>query len=182
MKIISGKYKGKKIDGYDLNGTRPTMDRVKESLFAMIQDYVKGSVVLDLYSGSGNLAIEAVSNGCKYAYLNDISNDSIKVINNNINSLNIKNVSISKKDASLLLKDLINNKIKLDIIFLDPPYDTNEIDKTLTLINNNIQILSKSALIVCETTISINYEKYDKLIVYKNKKYGQKHVNILKIK
>ena len=57
MKVISGKYKGKKLLGYDLNGTRPTMDRVKESVFASIQDYIKDSIVLDLYSGSGNLAI-----------------------------------------------------------------------------------------------------------------------------
>ena len=54
MKIISGKYKGKVIKGYDLEGTRPTMDRVKESVFAIIQDKVKGSIVLDLFAGSGN--------------------------------------------------------------------------------------------------------------------------------
>lgn len=182
MKIISGKYKGKKLEGYDLLGTRPTMDRVKESLFAMVQDYIKGSIVLDLYAGSGNLAIEALSNGAKYAYLNDCSNDAIKVINNNINSLNIKDVSISKKDASLFIKELINTNKEIDIIFLDPPYDTDEIDKILTLINKNTKILSNNALIICETTHSINYDKYDKLIIYKSKKYGQKYVNILKLK
>ena len=63
MKIISGKYKGRVLKGFDIVGTRPTMDRVKESLFAMIQDYVKDAIVLDLYSGTGNLAIEAISNG-----------------------------------------------------------------------------------------------------------------------
>ena len=61
MKIISGKYKGRKIDGYDIDGTRPTMDRVKESLFATIQSYIPDSVVLDLFSGSGNLGIEATN-------------------------------------------------------------------------------------------------------------------------
>lgn len=59
MKVISGVYKGRKIEGYDINGTRPTMDRVKESLFATIQDYLNDSIVLDLFSGSGNLGIEA---------------------------------------------------------------------------------------------------------------------------
>ena len=54
MKIISGKYKGRIIEGYDIEGTRPTMDRVKESLFATIQDYLDESIVLDLFSGSGN--------------------------------------------------------------------------------------------------------------------------------
>ena len=66
MKIISGKYKGRNLLGFDLDGTRPTMDRVKESLFGMIQLYIDDSIVLDLFSGSGNLAIESLSNGSKY--------------------------------------------------------------------------------------------------------------------
>lgn len=61
MKVISGTLKGRKIEGYDLEGTRPTMDRVKESLFAMIQEKIKGSICLDLFSGSGNLGIEEIS-------------------------------------------------------------------------------------------------------------------------
>ena len=61
MKVISGLYKGRNLEGYNLDGTRPTMDRVKESLFAMIQDYIENSIVLDLFSGSGNLGIEALS-------------------------------------------------------------------------------------------------------------------------
>ena len=65
MKIISGKYKGRNLLGHELDGTRPTMDRVKESLFAMIQDYLEDSVILDLFSGSGNLGIEALSNNAK---------------------------------------------------------------------------------------------------------------------
>ena len=60
MKIISGKYKGRILKGFDIFGTRPTMDRVKESIFFFFQDYVKDSIVLDLYSGTGNLAIEAI--------------------------------------------------------------------------------------------------------------------------
>ena len=63
MKIISGKYKGRNIEGHNLDGTRPTMERVKESLFAIIQNYLDGAVVLDLFSGSGNLGIEALSEG-----------------------------------------------------------------------------------------------------------------------
>ena len=182
MKVISGKYKGKKLKGYDLIGTRPTMDRVKESLFATIQDYIKNSVVLDLYAGSGNLAIEALSNGAKHAYLVDISSDAIKVINDNVNSLNIENCTILKGDASTILYDLINQSIKPDIIFLDPPYNSNEIDKILNIINDNTNILTNTSLIICETTNSINYDKYDKLITYKCKKYGDKYVNILKLK
>ena len=65
MRIISGKYKGRVLKGYTLKGTRPTMDRVKESLFASIQDYLDNSVCLDLFAGSGNLGIEALSMGAR---------------------------------------------------------------------------------------------------------------------
>ena len=71
MKVISGLYKGRIIEGFDMDGTRPTMERVKESLFATIQNNINGAVVLDLFSGSGNLGIEALSEGAKYAYLVD---------------------------------------------------------------------------------------------------------------
>lgn len=182
MKVISGKYKGKKLDGFNIDGTRPTMDRVKESVFASIQDYIRESVVLDLYAGSGNLAIEALSNGAKKAYLVDISNDAIKVINNNIKSLNIDNAVVLKEDAKDALINFINNNKTFDIIFLDPPYETDEIDKILSIINDNISLLSQNGLIVCETTKSINYDKYTKLKIYKCKKYGVKCINILKIK
>ena len=66
MKVISGIYKGRVLEGFTIDGTRPTMDRVKESLFAMLQNYITGSVVLDLFSGSGNLGIEALSEGASF--------------------------------------------------------------------------------------------------------------------
>ena len=80
MKVISGIYKGRVLEGFTIDGTRPTMDRVKESLFAMLQNYITGSVVLDLFSGSGNLGIEALSEGASYAYLVDSNRKATKVI------------------------------------------------------------------------------------------------------
>ena len=87
MKIISGKYKGRNLQGFDIVGTRPTMDRVKESLFAMIQTWLNDAVVLDLFAGSGNLGIEALSQGAKYAYLVDKNRKAYRVIQNNISNL-----------------------------------------------------------------------------------------------
>lgn len=182
MKIISGKYKGRVLKGFDMDGTRPTMDRVKESLFASIQDYIKDSVILDLYSGTGNLAIEAISNGAKEAYLADNKKQAINTINDNIKMLNINNANVILNDASIALNTFIENKLSFDIIFLDPPYQTNELDKVLTIINNNIEVLKDDGLIVCETELKIDYSKYDNLYVYKEKKYGSKIVNILKKK
>ena len=93
MKVISGTLKGRNIEGYTLDGTRPTMDRVKESLFAMIQDYIKDSSVLDLFAGSGQLGIEAISNGANICYFIDHNNEVVKTLNRNIINLNIKDKS-----------------------------------------------------------------------------------------
>ena len=83
MKIISGKYKGRVLEGFELKGTRPTMDRVKESLFAMIQNNILDSTVLDLFSGSGNLGIEALSEGAKFSYFVDSNKKACQTIKNN---------------------------------------------------------------------------------------------------
>lgn len=180
MKIISGKYKGRILKGYDMIGTRPTMDRVKESVFAMIQDYIKDSIVLDLYSGTGNLGIEAISNGANKSYLIDNNKIAINTIKDNIKMLNIDNTNIINSDAMDALRSFINQNIVFDIIFLDPPYQTNELDKALTLINDNIFLLNNDGLIVCETELEIDYEKYKNLYIYKSKRYAKKSVNILK--
>lgn len=182
LKIISGKYKGRTLKGFDINGTRPTMDRVKESMFAMIQDYIKDSIVLDLYSGSGNLAIEAISNGCTKAYLVDNNKIAINTINENVKMFNINNAIVIKDDAKNILNKFINDNKIFNIIFLDPPYQTEEIDNILTIINDNTKILSNNAIIVCETELILDYDKYTNLAIYKTRKYGQKYVNILKPK
>lgn len=178
MKIISGKYKGRTLNGFDIEGTRPTMDRVKESVFAMIQDYIPNSVVLDLYAGTGNLAVEALSNGALSAYLVDNSKTAINTINKNINMLNIDNANVIRSDASLALKDFIKNKVKFDIIFLDPPYQTEEINTALKKINNN-DLLNDNAIVVCETQREIDYSKYNNLAVIKTRNYGPKTVTVL---
>lgn len=182
MKIISGKYKGRILNGFNINGTRPTMDRIKESVFAMIQDYVKDSIVLDLYSGSGNLGIEAISNGALKAYLVDNNKLAIDIINENIKALNISNAKVIKEDAINVLNNFIKENKSFDIIFLDPPYITNELDKTLSILNENNALLNEYGIIICETTLDINYDKYNNLMIYKTRKYKDKTVSILKRK
>ena len=87
MRVISGKYKGKKIDGFDIEGTRPTQDRVKESLFGIIQNDIADSICLDLFAGSGNLGIEALSNGASECYFIDNNSKCIDIIKKNLNGI-----------------------------------------------------------------------------------------------
>ena len=176
MKVISGKYKGRKIEGFDIEGTRPTMDRVKESLFATIQNYIKESVVLDLFSGSGNLGIEALSEGARYAYLVDKNIKCIKTINKNINNMGIENVKVLNMDYKLALKQI--NK-KLNLIFLDPPYKTSLIEESLKLIDE-YDLLSDDGLIVCESDDVDKIIYSNKYTAIKEKRYGDKYIVLLK--
>ena len=179
MRVISGVLKGRKIEGYDIEGTRPTMDRVKESVFGSIQDYIKDSIVLDLFAGSGNLGIEAISNGSKYCYFIDNNVKCINIINKNINNFNIKDkASVLNMDYNKGIKYFSENNIKFDIIFVDPPYDYNNINKCIRKILE-YNILNKNGLLVLEfrsDKIDID-EKIFK--IKKNKKYGDKYIYIL---
>ena len=179
MKIISGKYKGRNIEGYDIVGTRPTMDRVKESLFATIQNYIDDSIVLDLFSGSGNLGLEALSEGAKYAYLVDHNFKAIKTINKNLTTIGIKEAEAINMDYKKALSYFKDKNIKFDLIFLDPPYNTDYIEKSLELISE-YNLLNDDGLIVCESDdlSRIVYNEMYKAV--KDKKYGDKYVVLLK--
>ena len=87
MRVISGKYKGKVLKGFGFDGTRPTMDRVKESLFAIIQNKINESICLDLFAGSGSLGIEALSNGAAFCYFSDNNKAIIDIL-----EFNLKNI------------------------------------------------------------------------------------------
>lgn len=176
MKIISGKYKGRNIEGFMIDGTRPTMDRVKESLFAMIQNYINESNILDLFSGSGNLAIESLSEGAKSITLVDSNYKAIKVINNNLKNIGIDNAKVLNMDYKKAIETL---KEKFDIIFLDPPYKTNYIEEAIKLITK-YDILSNEGIIVCESDSLDRIIYDDNYKVIKDKKYGDKYIVILK--
>lgn len=179
MKIISGIYKGRKLKGFSIDGTRPTMDRVKESLFGSIQNYIKNSIVLDLFSGSGNLAIEALSEGASFAYMVDRNNKAVSVINDNIKNIGIDNSKVLCMDYSNALKLFFKENNKFDVIFLDPPYNTDYIKKSIILIDK-YSLLNDNGLIVCESD-NINKIVYpSNFISFKEKKYGDKYIVLLK--
>ena len=171
MRVISGKYKGKMINGFNINGTRPTMDRVKESLFGMIQNEINNSICLDLFAGSGSLGIEALSNGAKKCYFIDNNKEIIKILKNNLE--NIDNSIIIKDDFENFLK---TTNQKFDIIFLDPPYKLNLITKAIDIIVQK-ELLNENGLIICEYE---NESIITDLELIKEKKYGSKNIKIFK--
>lgn len=182
MKVISGILKGRNIDGYNIEGTRPTMDRVKESVFAMIQSNLKGACVLDLFAGSGNYGIEAFSNGAKKIYSNDYNRKCIEVIKKNLIRFNIlDNFELLNFDYLKCLNYLNEKNIKFDLVFLDPPYEMMIYKRVINYLSEKM-MLNDGALIICETTDANlgNSAKFDNLELIKSKKYGEKYVLIYK--
>ncbi len=179
MKVISGRLKGRIIKGFDNPKTRPTMDRVKESLFAMIQSFTSNSDVLDVFSGSGNLVIEAISQGASSACCNDIDKKAYQTIKENIKQLELTTcVEVYHLDYKKFLEVLKDKKKKFDIIFLDPPYQTNYIKEALELILK-YQLLKEKGIVICESDslskilYSADYQ------ILKQKRYKDKFIVIL---
>ena len=167
MRVVAGKYRGKKLKEFDLQTTRPTLDRVKESIFNLIQFDIQGSVVLDLFSGTGALGIEAISRGAEKTFLVDYNNDAIKIINENLKGIEA-NYIVVKNDYLTFLE---NTNEKFDIVLLDPPYNTDYGVKSIEiLIAKNL--LNSNAIIIFETSenkiVNFNYEGF----TVKQKKYG----------
>lgn len=180
MKIISGKYKGRNLKGYTLKGTRPTMDRVKESLFATINLKLENSTCLDLFAGSGALGIEALSMGAKEVIFVDREYMAVKTIKTNLNMLNESiNTTILNMDYLKALEKL--SPKKFDIIFLDPPYKTDYLMHSLERIKD-LKLLNKEGIIILESDDLNKLEHDDYYEEIKTKKYGDKYIKIIKKK
>lgn len=175
MRIISGKYKGRNILGYNIIGTRPTMDRVRESLFAMIQNKVKNSICLDLFAGSGSLGFEALSQGADTCYFVDKNPYVIKTLKENQKQLNItENVFLLEMDYKKALSLFKQKQIQFDIIFLDPPYNDYLLKPALQLIEE-YQLVKQDGFIICE----YENESFDSsYFLFREKKYGDKKIRI----
>ena len=173
MRVISGNFKSRILKGHKLKNTRPTMDKIKESVFSMIQNDVKDSIFLDLFSGSGSIGIEALSNNAKICYFVDNDIEDLKTIQENIKDLDLIEKSvILKLDYKKALLYFFNNNIKFDIIYLDPPYNKNYVQNSIELIEEYNLLNNK---LICEFENEIINTKY-KLI--KEKKYNTKNIHI----
>lgn len=150
MRIIAGKFKGRSLITMKDKSIRPTTDRVKESIFNLLQGYVEDAKVLDLFAGSGALGIEALSRGADSVTFADRSNDSIETINTNLKKVNGK-INVIRKDFLSTIDYLSARKEKFDLIFLDPPYKQgldkiaiDKIDECGILVEDGIIVVERS--------------------------------------
>lgn len=175
MRIVAGKFKSRIINAPMGDNTRPSSDKTRQAIFNVIAPYVYDANVLDIFSGSGALAIEAISRGAKKATMIDNNLEAIKCINSNISSLKINDQCVVINGDYKVIEKLSES---FDIILLDPPYKLNVIDEIIKIIEEK-ELLNENGIIVFESDEEhvINYEVNGYVI--KNKKYGIAHVTFL---
>ena len=174
MRVISGTARGTKL--YSLEGldTRPTLDRVKESLFNIINFEIRDSKFLDLFAGSGAIGIEAASRGAKSVVMCEKSKEAVDIIDKNIEKTKLnENIKLYNMDYEKCIIDKIDEKF--DIIYLDPPYKTDFVYRALELMLEK-NIIDNQTIIIIETDIEqIVENQIEKLSLteFNKKKYGR---------
>ena len=145
MRIVAGKYRGKKLNSPSHN-IRPTLDMVKQAIFTRLQFFVEDSEVLDLFAGSGALGIEALSRGAKFVTFCDKDFQSIRLIKENLKLLKEENFKVIQGDYKTILNSLTT---AFDLIILDPPFASGYYDDALNIIFER-KLLKPNGIIVCE--------------------------------
>lgn len=183
MRIIAGKARGHKlITPKDFN-IRPTTDRVKESVFNIIQDYIYDSIVVDLFAGTGNLGIEALSRGAQKVYFIDRCKESIKIIKENLTKTKFTmKAEVLLEDTITGLNKLCHKDVQADVIFMDPPYNKGLPAVILEKIDEK-GLLHSSGIIVVEHSKEEKLpEEFNNIICIRKKDYGRISVSFYKEK
>lgn len=182
MRIISGKLKGRQLVSFNADHIRPTTDRVKESVFNILAGNLIEARVLDLFSGTGNLAIESFSRGAKYVECVESHKLSLRIIRENLQKLNIeKDIRVISKDVFSYLKSYALDKNsaddssrKFDVIFIDPPFTETLAHKCMSSIQN-CDILSSDGVIVIESKKKERIDDvYGRLFLLDRRTFGDK--------
>lgn len=177
MRVITGTARGRRLITLEGNDTRPTTDRVKEALFSIIQFEIEGRAVLDLFAGSGQLGIEALSRGAKSAVFVDGSKKAAEVVKKNLESTAFsRSASVVCGDAFAFLK---SRGEKFDIAFLDPPYSTGLLQKALESVP---RVMNKSGVIICESPDSETMpESAGDFTLQKRYRYGKVSLSVYRV-
>ncbi len=174
MRVITGSARGRRLitpEGYD---TRPTGEKVKEALFSAIHFDLENKRVLDLFAGSGQLGIEALSRGADYCVFIDNGREACEVVKANLEATGLKQKAlVSAMDAKMFL---LHSRDTFDIVLLDPPYKKGillEIEEALK------KVISENSIVICETERNEELpEVFASLPIYKDKRFGETRLRI----
>ncbi|MCY6959484.1 16S rRNA (guanine(966)-N(2))-methyltransferase RsmD [Clostridium brassicae] len=173
MRIIAGKAKGRTILPPDGMQTRPTLDRVKENIFNIIQNRTLDAVIIDVFAGTGSLGLEAASRGAKECYLVDKHPTTFQRLKKNVESLKFEDFcSCLNMDSYDALREVSRRGKVFDLIFIDPPYAKEMIPPAMEIVFEK-KLLRKDGLIVTKIDSSENiYEGYKDIVLINKRKYG----------
>lgn len=177
MRVITGTARGRVLKTLEGEDVRPTTDRVKEAIFSIIQFELEGRRVLDLFAGSGQLGIEALSRGAAYATFTDMSAESVDVVKKNLISTKLEsNAEVIRTEAVTFLK---GNRKKYDIVFMDPPYSKGILQNTLPYVVKNV---NDGGVIVCEHPYGEEMpQTVGGFSIYRDYKYGKIGITVYRI-
>jgi 16S rRNA (guanine966-N2)-methyltransferase len=185
MRIIAGEFKGRRLHRFDGKETRPTSDRLRESIFNILAFRIRQTTVLDLFSGTGAMAIEALSRGADSALLVDDSPPAISLMTQNIRSLNLENKArVQRWDITHNLNFLKNIRPLFSLVFMDPPYDKNLINPTLIHLLQSASLAARACIVIEHSVrepVSVHYPELDlpELDLYDQRTYGKTMVSFL---
>ncbi len=182
MRVIAGTARSLRLKAPDGMDTRPTTDRIKETLFNMLQPYLSGALFVDLFSGSGSIGIEALSRGARHAYFVENEKRALSCIQENLQFTHLaEQATIVKTDVLSALYGIHENEA--DIIFMDPPYDCGHVERVLAVLKA-LPWVTENTLIVIETSLRTDISGLESLgfSVEKEKRYKtNRHVFCRKI-
>lgn len=180
MRVISGEFRGRRLAMVPGTTTRPTADKVKESMFNMLGPYFDGGTAVDLYAGTGGLGIEAVSRGIEHAILVDSAYAAIKTIKENVAITKAPDkFTIKKEPVARTLAEFAANNTQFDLIMMDPPYAKQQALAQLEQIRE-AQMLRPNGQIMIETGLDVEYpETIPGYTILRHQTYGVAQVLIL---
>lgn len=181
MRVIAGTARSLPLKTPDGMDTRPTTDRIKETLFNMLQTYIPGCVFVDMFSGSGGIGIEALSRGAKKAYFIENAPKAISCIEQNLSFTKFTDRAIVLKQDALAALNSIYEK-QIDVIFMDPPYHE-EYEKRILSLLRNMKYVTEDTLIIVEAALHTDFSYLEEYgySLYKEKKYKtNKHIFLYK--
>lgn len=177
MRVIAGKARSLKLKTPEGLDTRPTTDRIKETLFNMLQPYLPDGIFIDLFSGSGGIGIEALSRGAKHAYFIENNKNAIACILDNLKFTRLtEDATVLKQDALSALSGI--HEKEADVIFMDPPYGQ-EFEKQVLALLKGMSYVTENTLIVVEAMRDEDFSYVEELgfEIVKDKRYRtNKHV------
>lgn len=174
MRVITGSARGRRLKSPEGADVRPTADKVKEAVFSVVQFDIDGSAVLDLFSGSGQMGVEALSRGAKSCVFVDSSRDSIGITKENVSAAGFRNqATVVTADSASYLRMCRNT---FDLAFLDPPYGKGLLEQTLPLLCGH---MSDRGIVLCEHEKGLVLpENIGKLFKRRLYRYGKVEVTV----